>query len=69
MGMENLMVEMIVREDVKVVALASILLLVGDPLSQWFLHYKRLEDRITQHHHCNATHHKCPWRFFATSLS
>lgn len=31
MGMENLMVEMIVRGDVKVVFLASFLLLVGDP--------------------------------------
>ncbi len=44
MGMENLMVEMIVRGDVKVVSLASFLLLVGDPLNRCFLYYKRLED-------------------------
>jgi hypothetical protein len=44
MGMENLMVEMIVRGDVKVVSLASFLLLVGDPSNQCFLYYKRLAD-------------------------
>ncbi len=58
MGMENLMVEMILRRDVKVMSLASFLLLVGDPSNQCFFYYKRLEDQITQHHHCNATHHK-----------
>jgi hypothetical protein len=69
MGMENLMVEIIVRGDVKVVFLASFFLLVGDLSSRCFLQYNRLEDQITQHHHCNATHHQwnripSPWNFF-----